>query len=727
VARSRVDERWQSACHASDSRLTVEADNSGVRAEKPCSWCTTPAGWPPAPAGMMRVRLFEAHPATPIRWARRRPRTPIRPPVAKQAPTLHLKHECCLQRLSRSAYDPRLAKLPGVDLLLIHDNLPPPSSGQRCVVPLNLVQIHLTRRHRTRRSRRGDQHNQVRATDLNSSPRGTDEVCFGTALTEAPADAGKGWLLPRRRHEGNSPHVAFFHDERGSAVEVDAVRHSAQSSSAASLTLSAMCLLVAATGFAYLAGRSSPTALTLQIAVFLAMCIGTAFYAAKLLRRGRGGVALGVVVIGIIFWIGLPALTYFPAVTEFPIRRGTLVSEIEDFQAALLGWSAFLLSVLIGYLLSPTGLRRRQFTVRGFGRVDENGRHVLAISMVLALVAFAFYLALSGSPNSMVQSALSGRGGKPWSSVGNYGTYLTPAHNAAQAAHVLSAGLAGVLITNRGLRHKLSAQGALLVIAAVIIGVFAGAWVVLESGTRATLLQLSMPALVLLTTHRIHRSVRLILVGLVAVSLMLALASFQRSTRDSGLVGRENLSSDFTVQIQDNDFLEFTAHSFSFIRSGQGSTQWDSPLFGVAAGPIPRVLWPGKPEPTATYDLSSAARGYDVRARGGNIIPGLVGQYFMSLSWLGVTWIGLLFGLVARTLDYTLQRESLERLSLVLFTGIAAGYLFVSLRGITFGWLFPVYVAGGLYFYLNRRSTHRQADLAVGGSSCAKVPPQAHA
>lgn len=455
---------------------------------------------------------------------------------------------------------------------------------------------------------------------------------------------------------------------RGRSFEVDT----------ASIALTAVPVLTAFA--AHMAGATSPASM---VALCVIAIVTTSLQLLRLhaqLGKGRGPGALAFQA-GVLFWFYIPAL-----ITAFSTRqwRQSAAHVSIDNASAV---EALLLVALFHYAFvlanqwrpSPTWQASAARLLRRKPRLSVRASVLLLLTATC--LGIGFYAVESGGLIPALRFALLSRSEiKPWSSEGNYGTEVTPFHFAAQGLLVASSvvGLTLVLLKKiSGLRRGLLLASSL----------FAVAFVSLDSGTRSTLLMASLPPLIVYYAQTRSRAApnRLLNYATI-VTVLLALvagANFQLQYRTQA-----ELAEPVRVRVDDNDFFTYTAYAIETQRL-TGEYTHDSVLLTLATGAVPRVLWEGKPDSQTVIVFSAYIRGQDVRVTGGNVIPSVVGQQYMSGGLRVVIQTALVLGLLLALGDLVFARATLP--GQMLYAGLVA-YVFVSFRFLTFGFFSSVLV-----------------------------------
>ena len=70
---------------------------------------------------------------------------------------------------------------------------------------------------------------------------------------------------------------------------------------------------------------------------------------------------------------------------------------------------------------------------------------------------------------------------------------------------------------------------------------------------------------------------------------------------------------------------------------------------------VPRAIWVGKPVSEVSEIFIFERWGIDIYTQGGNVLPGVVGQYYMSQGVIGVLLGGVFFGVLCKFIDNRLN------------------------------------------------------------------------
>jgi oligosaccharide repeat unit polymerase len=165
---------------------------------------------------------------------------------------------------------------------------------------------------------------------------------------------------------------------------------------------------------------------------------------------------------------------------------------------------------------------------------------------------------------------------------------------------------------------------------------------------------------------------RVCLQGLVVVALLLIASAFMLDFRKFGLIDLENVESTHDTLIIDQNMVVISELTDQF-PNAYDYLGLEIP-FNALVHPIPRVIWPGKPEGLSVTIESIA--GTDQAT----VATTFVGESYMSAGLLGVILGGILFGAAAEMWN-RVGRNSMSEFSQLLY---ASGFFcaVVSMRSL---------------------------------------------
>ena len=407
--------------------------------------------------------------------------------------------------------------------------------------------------------------------------------------------------------------------------------------------------------------------------------------------------------LGMLFWFFLPAC--MTSLTDYQWRQqaAMVITDNRDAVVTFLAVNVFALCFVVGYQVR-FGAKIVRGVTHLFGSRPFRPRRTVVVVALGFAVSLGFYVLVSGGIGEALEYIEASRSmTKPWSPKGNYGTAISPFHNLASSALVVFIAVSMHLVLNVGVRPV----SRLVLIAVALVG---GVFIALESGTRAMVVLATFPPLLLFYRGRLRergfgRYTRVVFVG-GALIVAIIVTNFQREYRHSGHA-QEDITN---LEVADSDF--FTQAVFAVaVEDAAGFHTHDSVLLDIVTGPVPRFLWPGKPEMGATPLYSLYVWGVDITEEGGNALPSIVGQYFLSWGWFGVFEIGLVLGWLLRLGDQMVRRAPLDavgHLGYAMFTV----YVFVGFRAIAFSHFVPIYVVvAAARLFMKRKPTSAPAAV----------------
>ena len=234
-------------------------------------------------------------------------------------------------------------------------------------------------------------------------------------------------------------------------------------------------------------------------------------------------------------------------------------------------------------------------------------------------------------------------------------------------------------------------------------------WVFL-TGSRFNLAYLALPSLFELTASLQQSPGKLASIirwKIIALAIALAVALIlQGALRNYGIVeGRSTLDEESVVSIGRQGGFGYEHFSAALLaidftrKRNEYFMEPMTPFFFTQF--IPRTLWPEKPYSESWLAYNDVVTGASETF---NVTPSVIGQYYMNWGFLGVAYIGLFFGAVARLLDgyFAVMRFETQFFALVV-CGMWVVFLFLSFR-----FFYPLYItfpvaASVMYFLLSAK------------------------
>lgn len=333
-------------------------------------------------------------------------------------------------------------------------------------------------------------------------------------------------------------------------------------------------------------------------------------------------------------------------------------------------------------------------------RPERSGDRIPIIALASCFIGSLPYVILGSGLKDVLAGILGSRSiDKPWMPTSNLGD-----SGSAYIYLALSCMIAGAVLLwlscldGRLGRTKRLALGLMAFVATLVV--------YFDSGTRSILGLTVVPPIVVLARRIYARSrARAILVAGAAAVLLVVLLQFQVLYRVAGTapVGVTDQPFEHWLTLGGNiDYFSETAFGV-FVVPDFHDFFHESVWAQFLVSPIPRYLWPEKPIPQMVSYFSLQRAGLYIYHEGGNLLPGVVAQNYMSWGWPGIVAAGGTFGLVAARIDHFIQRNAVTTDDY--FYGLyvmAAVWLAVSFRLMSPGFLYPVLAACGMV-WLGRR------------------------
>lgn len=389
----------------------------------------------------------------------------------------------------------------------------------------------------------------------------------------------------------------------------------------------------------------------------------------------------------IFFWFLLPGVTRIASADSWNDQAALISAGPADFQMAFLIVNLFYFLFCTTYSIGlPRQLIRwveRRFLAEPSFQIHNNFKPLV----ILFICTLLFYILVSGGIGDALTFFTAGRSGaRPWDSVGNYGTALSPFHNAVTSLRIAISIVFGYLCLRSPIsRRRRMIAGALWVIAALSV--------VIESGTRTQLILCFGPPLLLYFRARFFNgpssTIRALFLVFIVALILAFIGSFLRTYRNKGDFKDALNSSE--VAFEDNDGLLHTAFAYQEMKLVPPTH--DSAVLHILTGPFPRVLWPGKPEIQAMNVHSLYVWGRDVTRTGGNTLPYIPGQYLLAWGWLGLFEVGIFMGLFLSLSDNILARSRSPYIHI--FCAVFSCYIFIAFRLLGFFFSFSLFIIFG--------------------------------
>lgn len=353
--------------------------------------------------------------------------------------------------------------------------------------------------------------------------------------------------------------------------------------------------------------------------------------------------------------------------------------------------------------------------------IPSTHRPVLVV--LLFLVGLVPYFVYGGSIFDIVQGILAGRSDKAWAAgVGSLYevTGQMTIFWVSRAFLIAGAVLAGVyaLLSRPRLPILRPMFGAIALLTLIII--------YYDQGTRSYLAMAAVPIIAVYVFRKAFagsgfRMSRIVALGVAVSIALLVVTQLQHMYRME--YSRERMTEvklgDLVSPQQHIDFYTETANAVIVRDEYLQEPLRESALFYFVVNPIPRVFWRNKPIAMTQWHFTLYRWGVDIFDRGGNALPSVVGQYYMSFGTLGAVWIGMLFGLFIGWLERLFGRTS-PYYEEVLVVASALTFIFLSFRYFAPSFHYTTVLLFGIVLFYQR--IIRRAVRPRPRSLSARVP-----
>jgi hypothetical protein len=442
----------------------------------------------------------------------------------------------------------------------------------------------------------------------------------------------------------------------------------------------------------------SPTDIVILLLAVLVFGCAVAVLVIELLKVWElRSVARLIFVAGFIVWYAYPAVISGVVPGYGPESAIGAESNPSVKLWALVSVSSFF---LCGTLTMMVLRRRGRAAISRVLEQEPPGNAIVGWASLACFTGFATYLLLGEGLEAIIGAILEGRSvTKPWLQQETLGDALSAVTYVTSSGMVAGATLGWIAAGDVRLkRWKRIGAGLLAGIVSVVL--------YFDHGTRSLLLLVMGPALALWWASKYRRSKIGSLVGLVMLTpLMFLVFQFQmlyRLEATRGSIG-EMLFDRWLTLGGSIDFFQETVTALDLVPAHHDYFR-ESAILQFLTSPIPRFIWPGKPSSEIVWFYTMQRWNVDIYVSGGNVLPGVIGQFYMSWGMIGPPLAGVLFGLILIGLERWLAKADTraDRFSLGV-AGMACLWVFISFRLLSPGFAYPVLAAGFLVWLGKRR------------------------
>lgn len=383
--------------------------------------------------------------------------------------------------------------------------------------------------------------------------------------------------------------------------------------------------------------------------------------------------------VGVYLWFALIVLLSMPIrwlfltrlVSEGPIFI-LLHKDLTAFVPGALVASLGILCVVMGYVLAGKPRLISSKTIIRLGEVDERRfAIVLTVAVLISLMAIAYYLKQTGFSLVDLSSISAKRGVSSGADVDGYTRRL------CDLIYILTIIAASFSASASGPTARYLKRLAWITASAAIF------WAI-ASSVRAGLIfvAISVTAVYVQTRRREFPVVPLIVAVLLANLAFTFISSARKGNTEAsdiaeGFIEFRGLES---IAVTGNlGGTIFTQHMLDLV-PGTINYQAGSTFTYLFIAPIPRSIWPGKPQALGAFLEDYLGVQAETR-RGGGMATGLVGEIIVNFGLLGIVPIMLIFGVLLRWIENSVSPLATQSPSAIALQQIFAISLVYSLYG----------------------------------------------
>ncbi len=409
-----------------------------------------------------------------------------------------------------------------------------------------------------------------------------------------------------------------------------------------------------------------------------------------LIRKVRTGWINGklaglAVIVGFLGWYAFPAIiNYYSVGNSFLNDLPVSV----NYSAAI--WAVSYLSLfLFVWVLAGNCFDKIRLTRPVFRNVfyETNPVRLTLLGIACCMVGFVPYAFSGMGIPEIISLVLQSRlAEKPWIHTENLGNLRSPFLYLSQSAMV--AGACILWLVSQEKSYPFYRR--------IVIGVFAfliSLLIFFDQGTRSIIGLIILPFLIIKLIDTWKRSkmvftISAITFGVIFIAILQYQLLFRISGESAGL-SYPQLLKWFTLDDTTDMFSE-TVYSLNLVPALHGYFK-ESVLVQFIVSPIPRFVWPSKPASEVIQFYTLHRWGIDIYEGGGNVFPGIVGQFYMSWGLWGPIVLGGFMGWLSSRVDGFLAHLSHIPGSYLRAVGVMMSvWILLSYRVLSPGLLYPV-------------------------------------
>ena len=424
-----------------------------------------------------------------------------------------------------------------------------------------------------------------------------------------------------------------------------------------------------------------------------------------LLYRIKDGLNIGnygsiSFILGFIVWYSYPAfVTFFFPSYQLDIKYTKFIDK-EIYLLGIVYISVFLTSgVLASFLFNPYKYSKFKF-IQFVSNRETNPRIIIIFALSLFSLGIMSYFYWESNFMEIISDIIESRAiEKPWLQSSNLGDAISPFSFAISSAMVSATFLMWTFTIDKRASMILRAFGGLVALLSTLIIYF-------DQGTRAIFLMIIIPAVaVKITLIKRESSSASILLFLLFITFIFFAVQFQALYRAS--FSREFLPElffeKFLILGGTIDYFKETLFAISLVPDYHDYFK-ESALLHFIISPIPRIIWPDKPASELVWFYTFFRWNIDIYTQSGNVLPGIIGQYYMSWGWLGPIIIGAILGVLTKYLDLILSKINIEndpyKFALGIFMSV---WIIISYRLLSPAFFYPIVMSYVIIFFSSQR------------------------
>lgn len=408
----------------------------------------------------------------------------------------------------------------------------------------------------------------------------------------------------------------------------------------------------------------------------------------KLKRIGLASLSF---ILGFVFWYSLPGL--IKSLQNGLIWGDELPIAISEETVI---WSVFYLSI---FLLSTIIFQHLfdKYKHKSIPNKFEIDPYKIILFAIIGCIVGLIPIFTSGlSINQIIFSILDSRASaKPWRYVDNLGNTTSAFLNIAQGFLISGSMLLWIVSQDKRVTRKMR-------YIVLVLAVFTTSIIYFNLGTRSITALVLLPMILYkIISKKSIPSVRTLFISLVIFASIYFLMQFQLYYRAS--YTRNNTSqlvlTDWATLGNTSDYFRENLFAVALVPSYHEYFNENIMLQFVTFF-IPRFLWSGKPASIIVWYYTLMRWNVDIYAgKGGNVFPGIVGQFYMSWGLIGTILLGLIIGWLISFTDSILNQFNIDNNPYKFSIGaMLSVWVFLSYRILSPGLLYPIIFAYILIF-----------------------------